>query len=97
MNKDKNTKKKPEAAGGAEVQGAEVGAGRGGTQNKLKNKKSLSPNAEGQDETQDPGAEAAGEQLIQEAEVGAGGGRKPKINRKIKNLPPPKLDAMTRP
>ena len=29
LNKDKHTKKKPEAAGGAEVQGAEVGAGGG--------------------------------------------------------------------
>ena len=48
MNKDKNTKKKPEAAGGAEEQGAEVGAG---------------------------------------------GGRNPKINREIKNLPPPMLKA----
>ena len=52
MNKYKHTKKKPEAAGGAEVQGAEVGAG---------------------------------------------GGRNPKINREIKNLPPPKLKAKMRP
>ena len=52
-------------------------------------------NEELENKEKTPGA--AGGADIPEAEVGAGGGRNTQINREIKNLPPPTLDAKTRP